>query len=370
MFIIFAAFILAAPQLHAQFYDNAKGSPLVALLESAQKSIKIEIYEMNDEKVLTALSEALDRGVEVSIVQEPNPLQSPCQIFTQISTHDNPVCKNQKKLVAAVKNHGGKYEAFNKVELCGIEGKSCFQHGKIALIDDHTAVISTGNFNDSNLCDLDQSPDVCNRDYSFVTNDQEILSGLNSFFEQDLLGKRYDPLSLMTSTLKSKLTVSSISLDNILEFIASAKKSIQIQNQYLEEPALNEALIKAAKRGVQVEAMVSDVCNFQKPSPGKHAQITETFTGFDKAGISSRLFNKKHLINGKPGYLHAKAIVVDGQYAWVGSMNGSTESATMNREYGIYFEQPRWVSQLSKIMKADYEDPTAQTWEQSLRCQS
>ncbi len=353
---------------YAQFYNNAEGSPLLDLLKSAQESIKIEIYEMTNQKVLEALRQALERDVFVSIIQEPSPLEMPCQIFTRATSHDSATCKAQKELVAEVKAHEGQYVAFNKAELCGVPGRSCFQHGKIALIDGNVALISTGNFNDTNLCDLDQGPDVCNRDYSFVTEDTEIIAGLDKIFEKDILGKHYDPGALISKSLSSKLTVSPVSLNNIISFIGSATRSIQIQNQYLEEPDLNAALIKAAQKGVKVELMVSDVCNFGKPSATKNSQITHIFTDFDQAGISSRLFSKNQKINGKSGYLHAKAIVVDNANAWIGSMNGSTESALQNREYGVYFDQTESVSKLSKIMANDYQDPNTLTWKQSLSC--
>lgn len=362
------------------FYNNPEGSPLIDFIQSAKKSIQIEIYEMNDDQVLAALEKAAGQGIVIRIVKEDNPLGGPCKIFTRAedfpddsnSMHDETNlanCRRQKKLAQTIRAQGGKYVAFNKAELCAIAGQSCFQHGKIALFDSQIALISTGNFNDSNLCDLKQNPATCNRDYSMVTEDPEIVSGLNAFFEKDLAGKRYDFNSLMSKSLSQKLTVSPISLDNILSFIGSATKSLQIQNQYLEEPKINAAIVKAAQKGVKVEIMVSDVCNFGKPSASKYALFTRIFSEFDKNSIGTRLFNKQQLINGKPGYLHAKAIIVDNQRAWVGSMNGSTESATMNREYGIYFDNAPWIRALSQIMTDDYHSPSAQTWQQSLNCQ-
>lgn len=368
------------------YVHGERPSPVPAMIDAATKTVTIAIYEMNDEKVLAALKDAAERGVIVSILKEPDPLEYPCKMFPRSLTDetgheegaadtsiheesktDN--CKTQQKLVGIVNQHGGRYVAFNKHNLCGVAGKGCFQHGKVVVVDSQLALISSGNLNDTNLCDLDQKPSVCNRDYSVITDDADVIAGLEAVLEKDLLGHHYDLKSLMTENLLAKLTVSPVSLGNIVAFIESATTSIQIQNQYLQEPTLNAALVSAAKKGVRIEAMVSDVCNFKKPSAGKHAQITRTYSEFDKAGIQSKMFNKDQQVNGKPGYLHAKAIVVDGTRAWVGSMNGSTEAATQNREFGIYFDQTDWVNKLVATMTSDFNDPLAQTWKQSLNCQ-
>ena len=80
------------------------------------------------------------------------------------------------------------------------------------------------------------------------------------------------------------------------------------------------------------------------------------------------MFNASNLINGKKGYLHAKTIIVDGQRAWVGSENGSTQSLTENREYGLIFDQPEWVNTVKRVADSDHKSPDAETWQQSLTC--
>jgi len=352
------------------FYNNADGSPIVPLLNSAKYSIDIEIYLMGDHQVLNAIKSALKRNIHVRIIQEPHPLGG-CAIFKPAQLNEDSTCGELREFVQTVKKKGGQYVPFNKIELCGIEGKSCFEHGKIVLVDKKTAMISSGNFNNSNLCDLEDSPNVCNRDYSFITNDSQIVSSLETIFEADLRGDHYDVASMMASLPsknKLKLTVSPVSLPEIVQFIDSANQSIQIQNQYLTEPKINLALIAAARRGVSVDIMVASVCSFGKPSAQKKTEVQKTFSVFDRAGMSSRFFTKSIIINGKPGYLHAKAIVIDGSKAWVGSMNGSTEAALQNREYGIFFENADWVAQLSELMHNDQLNPESESWQESINC--
>jgi cardiolipin synthase A/B len=350
------------------FHNNEEGSPLIPLIDSAKSSIDIEIYEMDDPDVIHALSEAVKRHVKVQVIQEPAALGETCVVFKPISSTDHPNCRTQKELLKEVRQSGGQYVPFNKSELCGISGKSCFQHGKIAIFDRASVMISTGNFNSTNLCNLKRNPNRCDRDYSIVTDDSDVISALIAVFEKDLQGKRFDPRFVMTPPVTNKITISPISLEDIIRFIGSARETIQVQNQYLEEPRINSALVAAARKGVKVSITVSSACSFGSPTPHKASEITQIYSEFDQAGVSSQFFTKHILVGGTTGYLHAKAIIVDGSRAWVGSMNGSTESATMNREYGIYFGHAGWVSALGRVMQADHQNPNSETWQESIRC--
>ena len=69
------------------------------------------------------------------------------------------------------------------------------------------------------------------------------------------------------------------------------------------------------------------------------------------------MFNKNILVDGVKGYLHAKAIVIDEKYGWIGSVNGSTQAATLNREFGMFFTDPEDVKALSAKLESDFNDP-------------
>jgi phosphatidylserine/phosphatidylglycerophosphate/cardiolipin synthase-like enzyme len=159
----------------------------------------------------------------------------------------------------------------------------------------------------------------------------------------------------------------------MVAFIRSAKSSIMIQNQYLHEKNINQALIDAAHAGVKVYVNVASLCAFGPPKPDSLNPATPNsngaiFTAFDQAGIQTRMFSGQQTINGKIGYLHAKAIVVDGKYAWVGSTNGSYPATSANREFGIFFSDPTMVNHLASIMRYDFADARGETWQESAKC--
>ncbi|MBC7693257.1 MAG: phosphatidylserine/phosphatidylglycerophosphate/cardiolipin synthase family protein [Methylotenera sp.] len=351
-------------------YVNGVETPTFAFLKTAKSSIDIEIYEMNDRDFRAQLREALDRGVHVRVVKDPNPVGEKCKFFDVVDeAKDDEDCQDLKSLVTEIKESPeGAFVPFNKAELCGIPGKSCFEHGKMIIVDGKAALLSTGNFNGSNLCNQNQNPKICNRDYSYVTHDREVVRTLTSIFEHDLEGKAYDLPSLMAPGIEEKLTVSPYSLAPLVKFILSARESIEIENQYLKEPQINQALIAASKSGIKVSLTVASLCAFGKPKKTQLQRIAALFTPFDEAGISTRLFTSTMTVGGRAGYLHAKAIIVDGKYAWVGSVNGSTTSVSQNREYGIFFRNPAMVQHLRNVIVADHAHPQSESWQESVLC--
>ncbi len=348
-------------------YDNSKGSPLIPLIQSATKLIDIEIYEMSDANIELALRNAISRGVKVRIIHEPIPGGAACHVFQAPTANDSVDCAREKKMVKYVNAHGGMYIPFSK-ELCGGDKEHCLNHSKMVIADRKTALISTGNFNSTNLCDHDANPANCNRDYSYLTQDLQVLRSLVTIFENDLLGKAYDVAQVLMKTGNQRLTVSPDSMEPTIKFIQNAKSSIQIQTQYLKDPTMNQALIDAANRGVKVYVMTESACGFGSVKASDAAKWEETYSAFDAAGIKSRIFTKQIRVGGLPGYLHSKAIIVDGMYGWMGSTNGSTQSLTLNREFGIFFDDYNLLKGLYDQMTADYVDEGAESWQQSLNC--
>lgn len=368
-------------------YSNSDAAPVDKFLRLARRSIDIEIYEMEDLDVREALRAALARGVRIRILREPSPVGEVCHalkgVLAPVARGRKPRppavvqdCQDQIRLISEIQAQGGAVEAFNKEELCGQKTREgrCFQHGKMILVDRRFALLSTGNFNATNLCNLKFKPEKCNRDFSYITRDEEVVSALSEIFERDLKGGRYDLESLLgRGQLARKLTVSPFSYEPLKNFIGSAQRSIQFQNQYIYPTSgLAELLIEKAKTGVKILVQLRDVCHFGRLDDEEALQLDLMYRAMESAGIQVRMFPATHRIQGRPGYMHAKAIVVDGgdpsARAWVGSVNGSWASLNQNREFGVFFSQPARVQALSDFMAKDFAAPTSQTWRDSLQC--
>lgn len=363
LFLLLAGFASAD-----ELYQNPEGSPALGLIRGAQQSLDIEIYTMSDPNIHGALIEALHRGVSVRIIQEPKPAGSSCAIFDPALSADRSDCRDAKSFVQTIRSLGGIYQPFNK-ELCGgSRGAGCFEHGKMLIADRKSVLLSTGNLDPTNLCDVAAGAKKCNRDYSFVTSDSKMVETLATIFERDLAGAPYDLASLLKIPGSERLTVSPLSLEPLIGFINSAQKSLQIDNQYLKQADINLAIERAASRGVQVELTVASACAFGHPRPKDRLAFQNTYSHFESLGISARMFTRNNKVDGKPGYMHAKVIVVDGVKAWVGSVNGSDSATQRNREFGVFINDPVTVQTLSDELSKDHHDPASETWQDSINC--
>jgi phosphatidylserine/phosphatidylglycerophosphate/cardiolipin synthase-like enzyme len=362
-----AFFVLTNASFAADFYDNSTNAPHLSLIQGASSSLDIEIYTMNDPLIHQAILDAEDRGVKVRIIQEPAPVGAACKIFNEASSKDPAGCDDLRSFVSEVQSKGGEYVPYNKSAFCGGK-KVCYEHGKVMLVDRATALISSGNFDTTSLCDTANGATRCNRDYSVVTQDAGEVQTLETIFESDLAGQDYDLQSLVDQIPSMTLTVSPYSLSPLVAFIQSAQSSIQVQNQYLHDDDLNSALEDAARRGVQVQLMVSSICSFGKPSASAVNEATTLANDFQSAGIDARVFTSKIQVNGEEGYLHAKSIIVDHQSAWVGSVNGSETALSVNREYGIFFNDANAVAALGAIHTADFNNPAGTSLADDASC--
>ena len=356
-------------------YSNADAAPILPVLKLAKESVDIEIYEMEDPNVLKTLSQHISKKIKVRIVKDDSPVGKSCR--TQSSKTPSTECKPFFDLVQKIKvdKNGSQFAAFNKDLLCGqTERKGrCYQHGKTIIVDKKIALISTGNFNTSNLCDREAKLSTCNRDYTVVTTNKDIISALSEIFNNDLNARRTDiPAVLKKWNVENKLTVSPFSYEPLVKFLKSAKSSIQIQNQYLlANSELIEVLHDLAQK-VDVKIQLADICYYGRGKPqqaDKRAyELTKVFHHLEDGGAKIRMFSKRRHLNNVKGYLHAKAIVVDGQRAWVGSVNGAYASLQRNREFGLFVDNKKDVSELQQIMAADFDHPSSQTWRDSIHC--
>ncbi|MCO5142825.1 MAG: phosphatidylserine/phosphatidylglycerophosphate/cardiolipin synthase family protein [Oligoflexia bacterium] len=358
-------------------YNNVEYTPLVDLIRLAKKSIDIEIYEMTDHSVLKELKNAIDRGVRVRIVKDPSPVNAKCNLFSisqdTVQKKDSRSCLREKEFVAYVKNSkGGAFVPFVKSELCGKSAEEvrgvCYQHGKMVIVDERVVLLSTGNFSASNLCS--GSTSKCNRDFTYVTRDSDVVSGLQHVFENDLNQKRYllkDQLD-RASGFDQKFTVSPYSLEPLIQMVREAKHSLQIQNQYMKEKNWNQAIKDAARRGVRVELMMTSACAFAPPKGKDKKNLAALYQDFENSGVSLRFFTSQMEQNGRKGYLHSKIMIVDAEKVWIGSVNGSTSATSYNREFGIFFNHPDRVKKLVSVLQQDFTHEKSENWQETLNC--
>lgn len=125
------------------------------------------------------------------------------------------------------------------------------------------------------------------------------------------------------------------------EMITSAQKSVRIQSPYfIPDLALIEALRNAALAGIDVKVMITGI-------PDKKSVLAAGYSYFHsimEAGVEVYLY--------KAGFLHAKALSIDGEVCTVGSANFDTRSFNLNFEATNVVYDPK----VARGFEADFAD--------------
>jgi cardiolipin synthase len=128
--------------------------------------------------------------------------------------------------------------------------------------------------------------------------------------------------------------------DQYCAAIAAARRSIYIENQHIEVPEIVDCLRQAMLRGVEVVAVV--------PAEGRISEelaALGAFETFTLAGIAG-LGNDGQR---KPVWVHAKLMVVDGEWGTVGSCNLHRYSLFGNSEINAAF----WDRETARALLSD-----------------
>lgn len=114
-----------------------------------------------------------------------------------------------------------------------------------------------------------------------------------------------------------------------LALIASAKKSLIVYNEEMADPDIANALVAAAKAGVQVRVVMATGFKYGTKTPTQN----NYFDYLTSNGVGVNLLDR----DAPPGvyYIHAKAIVADGTNGFMGSENFGYSSMNFNRELGL-----------------------------------
>jgi cardiolipin synthase A/B len=274
--------------------------PVLAELDAATESIWVEVYLLTDEDVIDALTRAVSRGLEVRVILEDEP-------FGGAGTQDM---------------------VFNRLDAAGVsvrwdQSGFRFSHAKFIILDQRVALVM--NFN------LTESAFSQNREFAVVSTVPSQVAHAVRIFRSDWEG-RADPVpgELVTSPESSR--------SSLLGLIESARSTLDIYAEVITDPEMVEALLSAKGRGVKVRIIVSETFgqDLTVEVPGEIA----------RQGVEIRIFNAL--------YVHAKALIVDGRAAFIGSQNLTSTSLDLNREVGIVFTAPANVERVARVFDSDF----------------
>ena len=211
--------IFVEPNDGEQVITNAIGS--------AQKSIWLEIYILSDRNVIRALEEAANRGLDVRVMLEPHPFGGGTSPSKTLDT-----------LAAS----GIKTQFTNP--------SFSLTHEKGMVIDGTTTYIMTSNFSRSALGGSSGSSGYRNREYGIIDTIQQDVLATEAIFEADWdhSNAQFNDPNLVVSPINSR--------NDFTTLINSARSTLLIEAEEMNDSDIEQAIANAAQRGVQVEVIL------------------------------------------------------------------------------------------------------------------
>jgi len=304
---------------------EAGREPYFAAIDSAQDQISIEICVLEDPQILQHLQAALQRGVSVRAIVD--------------SGKYNQLESERDHLAKYLTSAGGELHLSNPIFPRSFP--------KIILIDSDLVLYGSA-------C-LDQTTFLRYRDFATTSTDQQVLADLHRLFENDWaysapVGEQASAFNPTPPISSSDLIISPVNSGaRLVGLYQSAQQTLDVYTELLGNPTLESELAAAVSRGVRVRLISPERV------AGGSMEVQErqlaSLTALAGAGASVHVNGGVNV--GVP-YMHARAAVVDGQTAYLGSVSLSPDSITGNREMGLIVQDQALVTQLEAQFESDY----------------
>ncbi|WP_430788548.1 cardiolipin synthase [Virgibacillus flavescens] len=311
----------------------------------AQEYIHMEYYTFRDDQIgqdiINILIDKSKQGLEVKVIYDA---------FGSI--------KMSKKTIRKMKEAGVDMACFLPIKHGFFNQKINFRnHRKIIVVDGVTGFAGGLNIGDEYL---GRNPNIGFwRDTHLMIKGEAIRSLHEIFFKdwsylkkQSLNSDRY-PITQRTSADDGGVQVVASGPDtnqgimNELYFnmISSAQRSLWIATPYfVPNKDIRTALLMAAKKGVDVKLIVPEVSD---------GFLTQYAT---RSYFNELLNNGIHVFLYQKGFMHQKIMIVDGQYASIGTANVDFRSLNLNFEVNVFLYHTSSVTDLVDNYKEDLEE--------------
>jgi cardiolipin synthase len=300
------ALTVAAGELPLITEPGPGDRPFLQAVQGAKSRVDLVMYELEDPAFERALAGAKKRGVAVRVLLNGG-------YYGAGSSANDPAYR---------------YLRANGVAVHWSPSRFALTHQKTLVIDDRTAYIMT-----LNLVDEDYST---SRDFAVADTNAKDVSAIESTFTGDWNNRSITPSN------GADLVWSPGALDSQLALINSAKHSLDIYNEEMDDSDVTAALAAAARRGVDVKVVMTAASDWDA-----------AFKTLAAAGVHIRTYSEDASL-----YIHAKMILADGSRVFLGSQNFSAGSLDANRELGIVLGSSAIIRSLQGTFAADYAGAT------------
>ncbi|MFI9272682.1 putative Ig domain-containing protein [Kitasatospora sp. NPDC052896] len=310
-----AATLLAPTAAHAagayslQILPDQGESAIYDFVESASKSIDMTMYELRDTTMVDDLVSKEKAGVRVRVILDAAQTSVNSAAYSALSAGGVGVTYSSSAFV--------------------------YTHQKTITVDAAESYVSTGN--------LDTTYYGTSRDYGVYDTDSADVAAIEQVFDAD-----YAKTSITPSDGDDLVWSPTDSQSRLLALINGAQHSLDVEEEEFDDPALVNAIVADAQRGVTVRVVAenesstySSELNQVTAAGGKVTTYTSP-TGF---------------------YIHAKAIVADygtpTAKVFAGSENFSDNSLNHNRELGLIVSDPGVLSGIESTFDADFNQTSS-----------
>jgi phosphatidylserine/phosphatidylglycerophosphate/cardiolipin synthase-like enzyme len=287
---------------------GASFSPVYKLINGARHSVDVTMYEFADTTAEHDLAAAAKRGVRVEV------------ILDQYEKSEN----------------SGAYSYFRShgVKVVWSSTRFRYTHQKTLIVDGTEAVIMTAN--------LTSDYYSTSRDFLVVDTSHADVSAIAAVFNADFAHKAIRPSDgsdLVWSPTDSQ--------DKLLGLINGATRSLRIYSEELGDTTVENALIKAARRGVDVQ-----ICG-----ENEDGEYDSAYARLARAGIHISYYSSSDGF-----YIHGKVIEADygtsHAKVFIGSENFSSTSLNDNRELGLIISNQAVMSAIASTFASDFRNGT------------
>ncbi len=287
--------------------------PIYNFISSAKKTLDMTMYELSDPKAEAALVAVAKRGVAVRVLFDSDPAGGGGKAVNQA--------------------------AYNDLKANGVNVKWAWSgvlwHQKSIVRDGNAVAVMT--------CNLYAPDYTVLRDFAVITDNPATASGVEATFNSDF-NKTSTPPTKGVVPKGSELIWSPGAQTGLVKLIKSARPgtTLYAEDEQLDSPPIEQALVAAAKRGVTVDLTMTYSSSY--------------VNGFDTlvaGGVHVSLYQAN-----APLYIHAKAISVNNSTVYVGSSNFTTPMTNDDRNVGIITTNPTVVRGVTSTMASDFAGAT------------
>ena len=316
---------------------------LIGELKKAKKTIYLEYYIFNDDKIgnkiIEILCEKSLEGVDVKVIYDP--------VGSSLS----------KKAVKRLKQHNVEIKSYMPVFFSRFAHKANYRnHRKIIVIDDKTGFLGGMNITDKYI-----NPNNNNlfwRDTHVMIKGEAVFD-LQLLFISDwffVSGKKIEPnQNVDFSSIDCQVPTSILGSDYGTDFqhimeaffgmITNAKEEVLISTPYfLPNETILNALIITAKSGVKIKLLLPQKTDLASAYYASQTYLKEVL----KNNIEVYYYTK--------GMMHAKTMIVDNSICTVGSTNMDQRSFDLNAEVNMFIIDEKKSLELKSQFEADLKD--------------